>query len=318
MASHIRIVVGFDGSADSWAAARFAVAEAASGHGVIRVVHSLLDRVAYAALLPPDLTADAPAEAHRLLDAARAELVRAAPGVDVQTVLAQRAPGAALVRASRSADVVVLGRHGHGRPPAGGGFRRINVGAVATHVLKYASGPVVVTGSETATGAGTGPAVDLQAGDDVGPVVLGLDTSAPSAAAIAYAFKAALRRGTSLRICCVRPYSGEPSDDAEARLALSHAIAGWRTVFADVPVALDVLQGIDPTTRLLDAAAGAALLVAGAQDRARLPRTAAVPDTLVRNAVCPVAVVRSSHETGTWSPLGGTSSTGIDVLAAEG
>lgn len=152
MSSRIRIVVGFDGSADSWAAARFAAAEAAAetaretretaaaaacaatgvaatqaaaqvvpGRGLVRLVHSLLDRVAYATLLPPDLTADAEAEARRLLDLAADDLAHAHPGIDVQTMLVQRAPGAALVRISRSADLIVLGRHGHGRAPAGEG-----------------------------------------------------------------------------------------------------------------------------------------------------------------------------------------------------
>jgi nucleotide-binding universal stress UspA family protein len=115
----MRIIVGFDGSADSWAATRFAAAEAAAAHGLLRLVHSLLDRVAYASMLPPDLSADGDAEAHRLLDIARAELAQTHPGVDVQTMIVRRAPGAALVRVSRSADLIVLGRRGNGRAPAG-------------------------------------------------------------------------------------------------------------------------------------------------------------------------------------------------------
>jgi nucleotide-binding universal stress UspA family protein len=288
MSSRIRIVVGFDGSVDSWAAARFAVAEASAGGGLVRLVHSLLDRVAYATLLPPDLTADREAEANRLLDTARAELLQANPGVDVQTMIVERAPGAALVRVSRSADLIVLGRHGHGRAPAGGGFRRVHIGAVATHVMAYASCPVVVAGT-----------VD---GDALRrPVVLGLDAAAPSAAAISYAFDAAQRRGTSIRVCYISTPAGrteDPYDDADARLRLSQALAGWRAAFADVPVALDVLRGVDPAARLLDAAVDASLVVVGARERAGAPRVGfgAVPDTLVRNAVCPVAVVRTPRQ----------------------
>lgn len=294
MSARIRVVVGFDGSADSWAAARFAAAEAAAGHGTVRLVHSVLDRVAYATLLPPDLppdlTADGQAEGQRLLELARAELAPAYPGADVQTALVQRAPGAALVRVSRSADLIVLGRHGHGRPPVGGGFQRVHAGAVPTHVMAYAACPVVVT-----------TAVDAESVRH--PVVLGLDAAAPSAPATAYAFEAAARRGTSLRVCYVnavgRPgLRDDPQDDADARLLLSQALAGWRAAFADVPVALDVLHGVDPAARLLDAAAAASLVVVGARERAGGPRPGpgTVPETLVRNAPCPVAVVRTQRQ----------------------
>jgi nucleotide-binding universal stress UspA family protein len=288
MSSRIRIVVGFDGSVDSCAAARFAVVEAGAGGGLVRLVHSLLDRIAYATLLSPELTADCDAEAIRLLDMARAELLRANPGVDVQSMIVQRAPGAALVRVSRSADLIVLGRHGHGRAPAGGGFQRVHVGAVATHVLAYASCPVVVVGT-----------VDEDALRR--PVVLGLDAVAPSSPAISYAFEAAQRRGTSIRVCYINKPAGrteDPHEDADARLQLSQALVGWRAAFADVPVALDVLHGVDPAARLLDAAADASLVVVGARDRSGVPRVGfgAVPETLVRNAVCPVAVVRTQRQ----------------------
>ncbi|MEV0132132.1 universal stress protein [Dactylosporangium sp. NPDC050688] len=301
MSARIRIVVGFDGSADSWAAARFAAAEAAAGHGTVRLVHSLLDRVAYATLLPadlpPDLTADGQAEAQRLLELARTELAQACPDTDVQTTLVLRAPGAALVRVSRSADLIVLGRHGHGRAPVGGGFQRVHAGAVATHVMAYASCPVVVT-----------TAVDAETARH--PVVLGLDAAAPSASAIAYAFETAARRGTSLRVCYINAGArlglragprDDSQDDADARLLLSQALAGWRAAFADVPVALDVLHGLDPAARLLDAAATASLVVVGARERAGVPRPGpgGVPDTLVRNAPCPVAVVRTQRQPAT-------------------
>ncbi|GAB3837814.1 universal stress protein [Dactylosporangium cerinum] len=287
MSSRIRIVVGFDGSVDSWAAARFAVVEAGVGGGLVRLVHSLLDRIAYATLLPPELTGDCDAEAVRLLDLARAELLRANPGVDVQSMIVQRAPGAALVRVSRSADLIVLGRHGHGRA-AGGRFQRVHIGAVATHVLAYAACPVVVVGT-----------VDEDALRR--PVVLGLDAAAPSSPAISYAFEAAQRHGTSIRVCYISRPAGrtdDPHADADARLQLSQALAGWRATFADVPVALDVLHGVDPAARLLDAAADASLVVVGARDRSGAPHVGfgAVPETLARNAVCLVAVVRTQRQ----------------------
>ncbi|MFF5233009.1 universal stress protein [Dactylosporangium sp. NPDC000521] len=267
MPARIRVVAGFDGSADGWAAARHAAAEATAGRGVVRLVHSQLDRVAYAGLLPPDLTADAHTEAWRLLDTVRDELAATHPGTHIEAAVVRQAPAAALVRVARSADLIVLGRRGHGRPPARGGAGRIHVGAVTAHVMAYASCPVLV----------------VRAGDTVhGPVLLGLDAAAPSPAAIRHAFETAQRHGTGVRVCAV---SGpdDPRDDAGTRLLLSRAIADRRAAHPDVAVALDALHGVDPAARLLDAARTASLVVVGAGEGT---------GTLVRNAPCPVAVVR--------------------------
>src|SRR5205085_8639829 len=97
-----------------------------------------------------------------------------------------------------------------------------------------------------------------------GLVVLGLDPSEASAPVIAFAFRAARHRGAGLRICYVRRPGGESwPDDANARRELGETLAAWRAEFADVPVALDVLAGLDPAARLLDVAAGASLVVVG-------------------------------------------------------
>ncbi|GGM68080.1 universal stress protein [Dactylosporangium sucinum] len=248
------VVAGYDGSAAAWAAARYAAAEA----DTLRLVHAPLDRAAYAALGQLGLADDAQTAARRLVDAARAALLHEHPGLEVRAVVADRAPAAALVRATRSADLLVLGRYG---------------GRTAAHVLAYAGCPVVV--------AGVAP-------DATGPVVLGLDDAVPHAPALWFAFDAAGRRGAALRICHVLPPDGAAGPDARRRL--SEALAAWRPAFAEVPVAVDVLAGLDPAARLLDAAAGASLVVVG--NRHREP--GAVAAAVVANATCPVALVRDA------------------------
>jgi hypothetical protein len=103
--------------------ARYAVAEAAAG-GRVLLMHALLDRAEYAAMVRAGPVAEAPTEARRLLDNARDALLDGNPGVEVQAVVVDRAPSAALIRASRSADLLVLGRHRNGRAPMGAEFRR--------------------------------------------------------------------------------------------------------------------------------------------------------------------------------------------------
>ncbi|WP_238012302.1 universal stress protein [Dactylosporangium sp. AC04546] len=254
------VVVGYDGSAASWAAARYAAAEAGAADGVVRLVHAPLDLAAYAATSPLGLADDVQTAARRLVDAARDALLGEHPGLDVRAVVTDRAPGAALVRATRSADLLVLGRYGR---------------HTAAHVIAYAACPVIVAG---AAPDGTGALA----------VVLGADDAVPHAPALWFAFDAARRRGAVLRICHVLP-PGRGADPDERR-QLSEALAAWRPAFAEVPVAVDVLAGLDPAARLLDAAAEASLVVLGSRHRT----VGDVASAVIANTTCPVALVREA------------------------
>ncbi|MET7402423.1 universal stress protein [Dactylosporangium sp. NPDC005572] len=257
MSSH-SVVVGYDGSAASWAAARYAAGETAAADGSLRLIHAPLERAAYAVSNPLALADDPQTGARRLADAARDALLGEYPGLDVRAVVADRAAGAALVRATRSADLVVLGRYGR---------------HTAAHVVAYAACPVVIAGA---------------APDDTGAlaVVLGVDDPAPHVPALWFAFDAARRRGTALRICHVLPL--DRGADPDERRQLSEALAAWRPAFAEVPVAVDVLAGLDPAARLLDAAAGASLVVVGNRHR----ELGAVAAVVAANTTCPIALVR--------------------------
>ncbi|MGI5239713.1 universal stress protein [Dactylosporangium sp. CA-139066] len=256
-----RIVAGYDGTAGSQAAVRLAAAEAGEG-GALRIVHARLERPAYALLRPPGVVRSADEEARRLVDGVRGLVRREHPELNVRAVVSTAGAGAALVRVARGADLLIVGRSGTG--PAG----------VSAHVLRWASCPVTVVG------AGVAPTWDPGR-----PVVLGYGAGAHAAAAVPHAFRAAQARGAGLRVCHVRgPDDDGRAPDAEVRREVSEALAGWRAAFPDVAVAVDVLAGIDPAARLLDAAAGAALLVVGDHGSGRA-------GVLVRNADCPVTVV---------------------------
>ncbi|WP_426513797.1 universal stress protein [Dactylosporangium sp. McL0621] len=272
-----RIVAGVDGSDASLAAARLAAAEAAAEHRPLRLVHARLPVADYALLLPPGIAADDALAPRALIDAVRKDLRRAYPGLDVRAAVTESGPAAALLRASRSAGLLVVGRsglHPGRRSPAGSTTARVAAGANC---------PVVVVGPQL---------------PEHGEVVVGFDPADPESPAVPYAFAAAQWRGSGLRICCVRPVDGGRwPDDATARRAVSEAVAGWRAAFADVPVAIDVLAGLDPVARLLDASVEAGLVVVGEWDRGRVDPGPAgrLPEVLVRNAACPVAVVRPSR-----------------------
>lgn len=58
--------------------------------------------------------------------------------VEIETVLAEGSPGHALIEASESADLLVVGVRGHG------GFRGLMLGSVANQVAHHARCPVVI------------------------------------------------------------------------------------------------------------------------------------------------------------------------------
>ncbi|WP_432971479.1 universal stress protein [Dactylosporangium sp. CA-233914] len=128
-----RIVAGFDGSAASLAAVRFAAAAAAAAGAALRVLHSRLPIAGYTLLLPAGRVARGdPARwlVERACDALRHDY----PGLDVSTVATDVGAAVALLRASRSAGALVIGRTGHGtgrRSPVGSTARRLTAGASA-------------------------------------------------------------------------------------------------------------------------------------------------------------------------------------------
>jgi nucleotide-binding universal stress UspA family protein len=295
-----RIIVGFDGSDCSWYAADYAASEALAGGMAVRLVHALLNPEEYTELAGARPSTEAAPQAQRLVEFAKRYLCNRYPDLQVQVVVTDRPAPSALIAEARTAAMVVVGRRGRR-----GIIARLmarHFGSVSGHVAAQASCPVIVIGQ---------PVVGL-----AGPVVLGVDAVHPVPAAIAFAFEAAARRNAQVYAEYVWTYQGEwpagpmmpggsdyRTDQAQARRMLSEALAGWRPAYPDVPVAMDVVHGLDPAARLLDVAGGASLLVLGNRrppgPRGRTGRiftASSVADVLARNAPCPVAVVHGAAD----------------------
>jgi len=99
-------------------------------------------------------------------------------------------------------------------------------------------------------------------------VVLGVDGSAVSEAAVAFAFEEASLVGGELLAVEVRPAraAGRPDFLDESLLDISEALAGWRGKYPDVPVRQEVLTG-HPAHMLATAAENAHVLVVGTRGR---------------------------------------------------
>ena len=276
------VAVGVNGSQSSLRAVEHGAAEAARRRIPVRLVHAWEVWPSFdgPALVPPDAVEQV--EARVLLEAAE-HLQQVAPGVEVSTALVQQRPDAALVDASRSAAVLVLGRHDGSRAWTGPVLGRVSARAHC---------PVVVV---PADGAPTG-------GDSGGPVVVGVDGSAVSAEAVDVAMEWASRWGR--RVVAVLALA--PTFDAyvaspvvldelreRGRRFLSESLAGACERWPDVEV-LPSVHVADAVPVLLEAAQDAALLVVGSHGRGALLRAAlgSVSSSLLRTAPCPVVVVR--------------------------
>jgi nucleotide-binding universal stress UspA family protein len=136
-----QIVVGLDGSPGSLTALHWAADEARAHGATLRVLAawhpSAVSSLPAWGVAEPVETALA-----ELLEGLRetlaAEGVVAGDGLAVESVVVEGHPAGALIEAATTADLVVVGRRGHG------GFSGMLLGSVSQHVAAHAACPVVV------------------------------------------------------------------------------------------------------------------------------------------------------------------------------
>jgi len=141
-----RVVVGVDGSDQSMAALRWALAEGAARKAVVQVVHAWTAPMIYGPVSGVSGSDVGVIEggARRMVDDMVDRAVEGASPVDVERTAVPGGPASSLVDAADDADLVVVGRRGLG------GFGRLLLGSVSEHVARHAGCPVVVipTGDE--------------------------------------------------------------------------------------------------------------------------------------------------------------------------
>lgn len=284
------IVVGVDGSADSIAAARWAVDEARLRRRPVTLVHvySWPVPVVPMAPVPSSWTEET---LRRAAEALVAEAVAAVRTEDVPVTGDVRSGPVAytLVEASRGADLVVLGHRGRG------GFATLLLGSVAATVAAHARCPVAVVRPYT----GQLPADNL--------VLVGADGSPASGTAVGFAFEEADLRGATLGVVRawrppgpswrsdVRPAGYDDLAELETAEALwlQDWVQPWREKHPQVPVRW-MLTGNRPAAGLVEAARKAVLLVVGSRGHGGFAGLllGSVSQQVINHAPCPVVVVR--------------------------
>ncbi|HEX5119973.1 MAG TPA: universal stress protein [Pseudonocardiaceae bacterium] len=284
------IVVGIDGSDSALEAARWAADEAARKRASLRLVSVVHVPVAGSYVgdvgLGFDMTEDLRAESQRMLEQARSALVEQQPELNVATTVLVGPAIPSLVEESSVAGLMVVGSRGLG------GFRGMLVGSTAVALASRGRCPVaVIRGS----------------GGRSGPVVVGVDGSATSDAAVELAFEEASVRGAELvavhtwleqgsdaaRTAAVESAIGGDAASTRGMRALAERLAGWAEKYPDVTVVRRVVSG-RPIVNLLAAAADAQLLLVGSRGRGAFAGVVlgSTSQALVYHAPCPLIVVR--------------------------
>ena len=282
-----RIVVGMDGSESAIRAAKWGAQEATLHGRGLTLAHAVIPVVTSGVFgigVPPrlDLIDDIRIEAIT-------ELTRIAADLDCTDVLINveiGTPSDLLLDASDTAELIVLGSRGRG------GFADLLLGSVGTQVASHARCPVVVMRADARAGASE--------------VIVGIDGSPHSIAALEFAFDEASRRGWNLVAVHAwdvpaydliispegsTPFPLENIADAEIRLA-AEVLAGFKVDYPDVNVTENLVRA-PAVQALLDASTNAALIVVGTRGRnvALGALLGSVSNGVLHKAKVPVAVI---------------------------
>ncbi len=269
------IIVGFDGSPGSTDAVDWAVERARLRGAPLTLCHAWTPGYPATETNAQDLVRE---HAERVLASGvgHAEAT-GAPGA-VQALLVCGPPARVLCERSAEAGMVVVGSRG------AGGLPGLLLGSVGLQVAAHALAPVTVVRGRWRPVRAHEPA----------PVVVGVDGSAESRAALEFAVAEAALRDVPLIAVCALCDSGNVVGAARSvEAAYGAAIDHVQRAHPRVVVHRLVEPGA-PRSALLTAAGQGQLLVVGARGRGGLPEMAlgSVSLALLHHATCPVTVVR--------------------------
>jgi nucleotide-binding universal stress UspA family protein len=224
-------------------------------------------------------------QARRHLAAGAALAEQESPGLDVEQQLVVGYPIEVLSAEARRAQLVVIGDRGLG------GVTGLLVGSVAVALAARAECPVVVVRGEE-------PTIDPSL-----PVVVGVDGSPNSDAALAFAYEAAATRGVPLVAVhtwwdllvdpTMAPLLDWDAIETDEREVLAERLAGWGEKYPDVRVQRLVTRD-RPAHALVRESSRAQLVVVGSRGLGGFSGLllGSVSHAVLHRAHCPVAVVR--------------------------
>jgi nucleotide-binding universal stress UspA family protein len=270
------IVVGYDGSPGSELALHWAAREAHDRGARLTICYAWAPED-LALTIEPSLYESEKRRGEEILarGVEHAEPF-AGPG-GVGTLLVGGAPARVLCERSIAADMVVVGSRGHGR------LAGLLLGSVAYQLAGHGHGRIVIV---------RGPGRSPDRGP--GPVVAGVDVSAPSQAAFEFAAEeAALRHVPLVAVCALADAPQSRGGARQMEEEFTSMVSRWEKDHPEVSVLRQVTNR-SPRAALLDAGAEAQLLVVGDRGRGGIPgmTVGSVTSAMMHHAPCPVGIVR--------------------------
>ncbi|GAA2806344.1 universal stress protein [Kribbella solani] len=251
---HKPVVVGIDGSPAAGIAIRWGAIEAAALRGPLHLVYALTPGGSPS--LAGDVVYKAVAQARGL-----------EPGIVIDSRIETGPPSAALVKASGTAAVVVIGSRGLGV------MLGALVGSTGLDLAANAHCPVVVVRPDLGTMAGI-------------RVVIGYDGSPDGDAALVFGIDYARRHKLAVRVVAAQPAGTELHRITEPELrAAVHRRGGHDAELVQITG--------HPAEHILRLAADANLIVLGARGRGGFAGMliGSVSQTVLHHADCPVAMI---------------------------
>ncbi len=256
MSKRAVIVAGIDGSDAARVAARWAARDATRRGVPLRLVHAVqaVPIMGYPEplLLPPRVTDEVQARARKLLRDSVDQLQKDHPGLSIEAVQQDGGPVKVLLEQARGSIATVVGTHGVGR------FDDAVFGSVAARLAAHGEGCIVIARPDPArpdparpdparpdparsNPARSSPArsdpdrdPDRDPAHESGAVVVGVDGSPASRAAIGFAYEEAALRGATL--VAIHTWNDKP---------LNHALGSY-------PLDIDATGIDDQEQRLLE------------------------------------------------------------------
>jgi nucleotide-binding universal stress UspA family protein len=283
------VVVGVDGSAASDAAVHWAADEAAMRGLPIKLINVVAPTLLSSAAAPNHtIRQDQLDQARQILDQAR-RVVDEAPGEkprDILTELRYASVVPTLVDASSDAQMIVIGRNGLS------GWAPDVPGSVTSGLLHHAHCPVAVLHAPESA--------QHEIAQDA-PILVGIDGSAASEAAVALAFDEAARRRVPLVVLHAWSDVGVfPILDMDWRTyrdegdeVLGERLAGWQERYPEVQVRRRLVCDV-PARWLIDESKNAQLVVLGSRGRGRHAdkHLGSVISAVLKSVRIPVIVTR--------------------------
>lgn len=276
------VVVGVDGSESAGRALVWAVDQAVLERRALTVAHAV-SPVATEWLDHSEVVLE---EGRDLVRRARSLALDRAPDLEVHAVISEADPRDMLLDLSEKAALVVVGSHGRGP------VRRLLLGSVGVALSRQAQCPLLVHRPDGSASHRPG-------------VVVGIDGTEDSQAALEFAFRHASVRRLPLRVLhsfwdapavVAGPHvlDSRPEELERQRLLVAECIAGMGEKFPDVTVDVDLARGTAVDV-LVRAGAGCDLLVVGTHRGGTLSLVlrGSIAAAVVDHATGPVAIVPS-------------------------